>query len=155
MTDKELERVGREWLRVVDLVRRDGILDEHNHVRFRDSDLSVKGAAILGFAGLMLAADLVFLSAANDSFIAPDRTCGTIGIAALYVLVAGAFCAVISIMISRRGTCETGWASFGLMKLFHDRRQWWLSVGSLLTCAGTLMYLLAMTGVVAAGRCYP
>ena len=62
MREDELKDVGRQWLRVVELVRREGIGDEHNHVRFRDSDLSVKGAALLGFAGLTLAADLVFLS---------------------------------------------------------------------------------------------
>src|SRR5262245_54669066 len=118
MTQKELEAIGREWLRVVDLAKRDGIRDEHDHVRFRDSDLSVKGAAILGFSGLMLAVDLVFLSADKDSFIAPGRTCGVLGFAALFVLVAGAFCAVMSIMISRKGTYETAWSSFGLMKLY-------------------------------------
>lgn len=153
MPNKELEAIGHEWLRVVELVKRDGIRDEHDHVRFRDSDLSVKGAAVLGFSGLMLAADLVFLSAGKDSFIAPEKTCGAIGISALYVLVAGAFCAVLSMMISRKGRYETGWESFGLMKRFHDQRQRWLAVGSVCTGAGTVMYLLAMTGVVAAGRC--
>lgn len=101
----------------------------------------------------MLAADLVFLSAGRDSLIAPERTCGLLGIAALYVLVVGAFCAVMSIMISRKGRYDTGWASFGLMKFHHDVRMRWLWLGNLLTGLGTLMYLLAMTGVVAAGQC--
>src|SRR5262245_351993 len=153
MKQEELEAIGRQWLRVVDLAKRDAIRDEHDHVRFRDSDLSVKGAAILGFSGLMLAADLVFLSAGKDSFIAPERTCGAFGVAALFVLVAGAFCAVMSIMISRKGSYETAWASFGLMKLYHDRRIRWLNASGVLTCAGTLMYLLAMVGVVATGKC--
>jgi hypothetical protein len=43
MREDDLEAVGREWLRVVDLVKQAGIVDEHNHVRFRDSDRSVKG----------------------------------------------------------------------------------------------------------------
>jgi len=148
MKREELEAIGRQWLRVVDLAKRDGVRDEHDHVRFRDSDLSVKGAAILGFSGLMLAADLVFLSAEKESFIAPDKTWGMVGFAALFVLVAGAFCAVMSIMISRTGRYETAWASFGLMKLYHDRRIRWLNAGGVLTCAGTLMYLLGMIGVV-------
>ena len=155
MQDTDLEAIGRQWLRVVELVKRDDCRDEHEHVRFRDSDLSVKGAAILGFSGLMLAADLVFLSAGKDSLIAPDKSCGWIGLAALYVLVASAFCAVYSIMITRQGRYATGWASFGLMKLYHDRRQMWLRAGGALTCIGTLMYLLAVTGIAAVGRCLP
>lgn len=155
MPDQDLEAIGRQWLRVVELVKRDGIRDEHDHVRFRDSDLSVKGAAILGFSGLMLAADLVFLSAAKDSLIAPDWSCGWAGLAALYVLVMSAFCAVYSIMISRQGRYETGWSSFGLMKLHHDRRQRWLRISGLFTCLGTVMYLMAVSGIVFAGRCVP
>ena len=50
MQDKNLEAIGRQWLHVVELVKRDDCRDEHDHVRFRDSDLSVKGAAILGFS---------------------------------------------------------------------------------------------------------
>lgn len=154
MPEQDLERIGREWLRVVDLVRRDGIRDEHDHVRFRDSDLSVKGAAILGFAGLMLAADLVFLTAGKESFVAPDRSCGWLGVASLYVLVAGAFCAMLSIVMTRKGRYDTGWASFGLMKIHHDRRQRWLWAGSALTGIGTLMYLIAITGMIAFSRCW-
>jgi len=155
MKESDLETIGKEWLRVVDFVRREGIRDEHDHVRFRDSDLSVKAAAILGFAGLMLAADLVFLSASKDSFIAPDKSCGWIGLVALYVLVGSAFCAVYSIMISRKGAYQSGWGSFGLMKIYHDRRRFWLGASGLLTCAGTLMYLLAVTGIASIGRCFP
>jgi uncharacterized BrkB/YihY/UPF0761 family membrane protein len=153
MKDDELEGIGREWLRVVELVKRDGLSAEHDHVRFRDSDLSIKGAAILGFSGLMLAADLVFLSAENGSFIAPERTCGSLAIAGFFVLIVGAFCAVISIMISRKGSYQSAWSSFGLMKLYHDRRLRWLRAGGLMTCLGTLMYLVAMIGVVSIGKC--
>ena len=154
MRDEHLAEIGKDWLRVVELVRRDGIAEEHDHVRFRDQDLSVKTAAVLGFAGLMVAADLVFLSAGEGSIIRPDRSCGLAGFAALYVMLAGALCAVASIMISRRGRYETGWASFGLMKLYHDRRQRWLSAASILTFLGTALYLVAMTVLVAIGRCW-
>ena len=153
MREDELKAVGRQWLRVVELVRREGIADEHNHVRFRDSDLSIKGAALLGFAGLTLAADLVFLSADPQSFIAPDRSCGAVGFAALFVLVAGALCAVASILISRTGAYESAWSSFGLMKIYHDRRRRWLKASAALTCLGTLMYLMAMAGLIGFGRC--
>jgi hypothetical protein len=68
-SEEELARIGKERLRVVALAKSEDIIVEHDHVRFRDSDLSIKGGALLGFGGLMLAADLVVLSAAPDSFI--------------------------------------------------------------------------------------
>jgi hypothetical protein len=155
MKQEELEAIGRQWLALVDLVKQAGIDREHDHVRFRDSDLSVKGAALLGFAGLMLAADLVFLSAGKESFIYPDRSCGIVGVIALFVLVAGAFCAAISILISRKGTYGSAWASFGLMKLYLDRRRRWLDASGLITCLGTLVYLLSIAGQLAVGACRP
>lgn len=153
MSDEQLASIGREWLRVVDFVRRDDIAAEHDHVRFRDSDLSIKGAALLGFAGLMLAADLVFLSAGKDSFIAPDRSCGMAGVGGLFVLMAGSFCAVLSIMISRTGVYQSAWGSFGLMKLYHDRRRRWLAASAWLTAVGTLICITSMLRQVLAGRC--
>lgn len=153
MTDEELAAIGKAWLRVVDLAKKEQIVDEHNHVRFRDSDLSIKGGAFLGFAGLMLAADLVFLSAGKDSFIAPDRSCGLVGFAGLFFLMGGAFCSFLSIMISRKGTYDTAWSSFGLMKLYHDKRRRWLTASAWLTAAGALMYLASMVGQVCFGQC--
>jgi hypothetical protein len=144
LTEEKLADLGREWLRVVDLVRKEGIAEEHEHVRFRDADLSTKGGALLGFSALMLAADLVFLSADTNSFIGYHRLCGLVGFAALIVLTAGAFCALLSIMISRRGQYMTGWSSFGLMSLYHDRRRAWLRASAWTTAAGTVVYMAAM-----------
>ncbi len=152
-TDEELASIGRKWLRVIALVKQEDIVVEHDHVRFRDSDLSIKGGALLGFGGLMLAADLVFLSAANDSFIGTNTVCGYVGFAGLFLLLAGAFCAALSIMITRKGTYETAWSSFGLMKLYHDRRRKWLDGSAWLIAAGTLVYLASMLGQVCFGRC--
>jgi hypothetical protein len=153
LNDEELANIGRQWLRVVALAKKEDIVVEHDHVRFRDSDLSIKGGALLGFGGLMLAADLVFLSAAPDGFMGKSGSCGTIGFAGLFLLMAGAFCAVLSIMISRKGTYETAWSSFGLMKLYHDRRRRWLVGSAWMTATGTLVYVLAMLGQVGLGRC--
>jgi hypothetical protein len=156
LTDEELAVIGRQWLRVVALAREENIRDEHDHVRFRDSDLSIKGGALLGFAGLMLAADLVFLSAGSDSFIidkSTGRSCGYVGFAGLFLLMAGAFCAVLSIMISRQGTYQSAWSSFGLMKIYHDRRRRWLNGSAWLIAAGSLVYLASMLGQVCFGRC--
>jgi hypothetical protein len=153
LTEDELANLGREWLRVVALAKKEDIVVEHDHVRFRDSDLSIKGGALLGFAGLMLAADLVFLSAASDSFIGVNRTFGYVGFAALFLLMTGAFCAVLSIMISRKGTYETAWSSFGLMKLYHDRRRRWLNASAWLIAIGTVVYIASMLGQVCSGRC--
>ena len=152
--DEELAAIGREWLRVVALARQEDIVVEHDHVRFRDSDLSIKGGALLGFGGLMLAADLVFLSASPDSFIGTSRGCGYVGFAGLFLLMTGAFCAVLSIMISRKGTYQTAWISFGLMKLYHDRRRRWLNGSAWLTAAGSLVYLASVLGQVCFGRCF-
>jgi hypothetical protein len=148
LTDEELASIGKEWLRIVALAKDENIVVEQDHVRFRDSDLSIKGGALLGFAGLMLAADLVFLSAASDSFIGVNRTFGNVGFAGLFLLMAGAFCAVLSIMISRRGEYQTAWSSFGLMKLYHDRRRRWLYASAWLIALGTLVYIAAMLGQV-------
>jgi len=152
-TDEELATIGKEWLRVVDLARSEGLVAEHDHVRFRDSDLSIKGGSLLGFAGLMLAADLVFLSA--DKVIGSDKSWGLLGFAALIFLMAGAFCSLLSIMISRKGTYQTAWSSFGLMKLYHDRRRRWLNASAWLTAAGTLIYLGSMIGQVYARHFAP
>jgi hypothetical protein len=153
MREEELAAQGKDWLRVVALAKDAGILSEIEHVRFRDSDLSIKGGALLGFAGLMLAADLVFLSAGQGSLIMPDRSCVTVGVGSLVVLVGGAFCALISIMISRRGTYHSAWSSFGLMKLYHTRRRRWLAIGGALTVLGTLAYLASILSVVRFGNC--
>jgi hypothetical protein len=153
LTDEELASIGREWLRVIALVKQEGIVVEHDHVRFRDSDLSIKGGALLGFGGLMLATDLVFLSASDNSFIGTNTICGYVGFAGLFLLLAGAFCAAMSIMISRKGTYDTAWSSFGLMKLYHDRRRKWLDGSAWLIAAGTLVYLASMLGQVCFGRC--
>jgi hypothetical protein len=159
-TEEELATLGRGWLRVVALAKTEDILHEHDHVRFRDSDLSIKGGALLGFGGLMLASDLVFLSAGRDSFIrlsvvedAALRACGAIGFAGLLLLMGGSFCAVLSIMISRKGTYQTAWSSFGLMKLYHDRRRRWLNASAWLIAAGTFVCLASMLGQVCFGRC--
>ena len=154
LTEDELAAIGKEWLRVVALAKNEDVAAEHDHVRFRDTDLSIKDGALLGFAGLMLAADLVFLSAADKSFIAPHESCGYVGLAGLFLLMAGAFCAVLSIMISRKGTYQTAWSSFGLMKLYHDRRRRWLEGSAWLIAAGTLVYLASMLGQVCFGRCF-
>jgi hypothetical protein len=135
LTDDELATIGREWLRVVALAKQEDIVVEHDHVRFRDSDLSIKGGALLGFGGLMLAADLVFLSASADSFIGMNKPCGYVGFAGLFLLMAGAFCAVLSIMLSRKGAYNTAWSSFGLMKLYHDQRRRWLDASACLIAA--------------------
>jgi hypothetical protein len=154
LKEEELAKIGKEWLRIVALAKSEDVVVEHDHVRFRDSDLSIKGGALLGFGGLMLAADLVFLSAAPESFIGMNKSCGHLGFAGLFLLMAGAFCAVLSIMISRRGLYQTAWSSFGLMKLYHDRRRRWLLGSTWLIGAGTLVYVLAMLGQVSIGRCF-
>jgi hypothetical protein len=87
----------------------------------------LRGGALLGFAGLMLAANLVFLSADKQSLIGSDKSWGTVGFAALIFPMAGAFCSLLSIMISRKGSYLTARSSLGLMKLYHDRRRRWLS----------------------------
>jgi hypothetical protein len=138
---------------VVALAKQEDIVVEHDHVRFRDSDLSIKGGALLGFGGLMLAADLVFLSADPESFIGANKSWGYVGFAALFLLMAGSFCAVLSIMISRKGDYQSAWSSFGLMKLYHDRRRRWLDASAWLIAAGTLVYLGSMLGQLCAGRC--
>jgi hypothetical protein len=102
----------------------------------------------------MLAADLVFLSASPDSFIGTNKPCGHLGFAGLFLLMAGAFCAVLSIMISRQCMYQTAWSSFGLMKLYHDRRRRWLLGSAWLIAGGTLVYVLAMLGQVFVGRCF-
>ena len=154
-TDEELASIGKEWLRVVDLAKTEELIAEHDHVRFRDSDLSIKGGSLLGFSGLMLAADLVFLSADKDSFIGSDKSWGVLGFAALIFLMGGAFCSLLSIMISRNGTYQTAWSSFGLMKLYHDWRRRWLNASAWLTAAGTLIYLGSMIGQVYARHFAP
>jgi len=92
--------------------------------------------------------------ALDNSFIAPHKSCGYVGLAGLFLLMAGAFCTVLSIMISRKGTYQTAWSSFGLMKLYHDRRRRWLVASAWLIAAGTLVYLTSMLGQVCFSQCF-
>jgi len=49
---------------------------------------------------------------------------------ALLILMVGAFCAVLSIMISRKGVYQSAWSSFGLMTFYHDQRRRWFNASA-------------------------
>jgi hypothetical protein len=102
MTVTDLEGEFQRNYRNVQAVKTDQLLPELEHARFRDSDLSIKGGALLAFAGLMLACDFVFLSAGPETFLAPLMRWDAIGLVGALVLTVGAFCALRSILISDR-----------------------------------------------------
>ena len=60
----------------------------------------MKGAGLLGFAGLMLACDYVFLSSAEKTFLAPAAMWDVVGFAGVLALTGGAFFALASILVS-------------------------------------------------------
>lgn len=130
--------------------KRSGYIEPLEHARFRDNDLSVKGAGLLGFAGLMLACDFVFLAASKDSFIEPAGGWAVVGLAGAFVLTVGAFCALYSIFLSDRHevpfeTEEERARPFLISahELFERRRKW-LQLGMIYTFVGATAYIAAI-----------
>jgi hypothetical protein len=135
------EEKGLEALHNATVCKNAGLEFELEQLRFRDSDLSTNGGAMLGFSGLMFASDLVFLSAASESYIAPWPGLDAFGLAALIPLGLGALAATISVnqpsgirmeKFSKAG--EFLWA----IEQFHDKRRSWLDWSRWLTLLGAL-----------------
>jgi hypothetical protein len=129
---------------------------ELEHARFRDADLSVKGAGLLAFAGLMLACDFVFLSAASEAFISPRGGWEIVGLAAALVLMLGAFCALYSMLKSDGKKGSVKGDAQDVAKAFlvsadglKVERGRWLARSGVFTLAGTLAYVSAILASVA------
>lgn len=138
------EHKGREALRNETLCKAEGNQFELEHLRFRDVDLTSNGGAMLGFSGLMLASDLVFLSANPQSFIAPREAYAWLGFLALLVLAGGSYFATSSIVERvniRDQSFDTPFEYFGAVETYHDKRRAWLAWSRRLTFLGTLMFL--------------
>jgi hypothetical protein len=116
--------------------------------RMRDSDLAARGGGLLGFSGLMMASDLVFLYAGK----APAQALADVALAAAFVLASGSWFAYRSLAIAANYTKDATALAFLERWENHLLRRGRLQrVGALLTAIGTLMFLLAM----AANRWFP
>lgn len=142
-----LEQKGRLALKNVTLSKEEGTTHELEQLRFRDADLSTNGGAMLGFSGLMLASNLVFLSADPSSLIAPRIEFAWLAFVALFVLAGGSYFATGSI-VERAGIREQAFGSsfeyFGAIESYHDKRRFWLSWSRRLTFAGSGMFLASI-----------
>ncbi len=126
-----------------DLIRQeqlDGVLESF---RSRDGDVAGRGAGLLGFSGLMMACDLVFLYASTP----PSWQWSDLALAAAFVLAAGAWLAYRSLIASANYAKDTTARAFleRWEKQLH-RRSSVQRTGAALTALGTLMFLLAMLG---------
>jgi len=121
--------------------------NELEHLRFRDADKSVKGGAMLAFSGLMMAADLVFLSAGEGAFIPSNSPYAWGGFWALALLLGGAFFATWSIMepggISHREYPDTD-EFIAAVSEYHERREKFLKWSIRLTGLGTFVFMAAL-----------
>jgi hypothetical protein len=116
----------------------DGVLESF---RFRDSDMATRGGGLLGFSGLMMASDLVFLYASRT----PDTPWVQLALAAAFVLAAGAWLAYRSLAMSTDYSRETTARAFLERWQNHlARRGRTQRAGAALTALGTAMFLAAM-----------
>jgi hypothetical protein len=119
----------------------DGVLDSF---RNRDQDVSTRGAGLLGFAGLMMASDLVFLSAEKAS-LAPRDYWDHVALAAVFVLSGGAWLAYKSLSLAADYSRDTTARAFLERWEGHlRRRSAFQKAGAVVTALGTAMFLLAM-----------
>ena len=81
----------------IEVLKLAGRVPELESLRSRDNDLSIKGAGVLGFAGLLLAADMVLLTAPAGSYLETRSPWDAVAYGAVLVLVLGAFIAVLSV----------------------------------------------------------
>jgi hypothetical protein len=126
-----------------DLIRQgqlDGVLESF---RSRDSDLAARGGGLLGFSGLMMASDLVFLYADKS----PPRMWTDLALAAAFVLAVSAWLAYRSLAMS------TNYAQDATARAFLERwekhllrRSFVQRFGAAFTALGTALFLLAMIG---------
>jgi hypothetical protein len=124
-----------------DLIRQeqlDGVLESF---RFRDGDLAARGGGLLGFAGLMMASDLVFIYANSQ----PSEPWAGIGLAAAFVLAVGAWLAYRSLTMAAdysRDATARAFLERWERQLRRRRSAQRISAG--LTALGTCMFLCAM-----------
>ena len=124
-----------------DLIRQeqlDGVLESF---RMRDSDLAARGGGLLGFSGLMMASDLVFLYAGK----APQQALADVALVAAFVLAGSAWLAYRSLALAANYTQDTTARAFLERWEKHLLRRGRLQqAGAALTAIGTSMFLLAM-----------
>jgi hypothetical protein len=113
-------------------------------MRTVDQDLSAKAGGLLRFAGLMLATDLVFLSADSDAFLRPEGAWGHVGILALLVLAFASFCAYNSMRLTGRYTGSDANSILSEYSTLLKRRNRWAAAGFALAVLGTTMCLAAI-----------
>ena len=124
-----------------DLIRQeqlDGVLESF---RLRDSDLAARGGGLLGFSGLMMASDLVFLYAGKS----PPQHLADVALVAAFVLAGSAWLAYRSRAIAANYSQDTTARTFLERWEKHLlRRGRLLRTGAAFTAFGTSMFLLAM-----------
>lgn len=145
---KQLEQKGEREMRHIAMAVSDNKQAELEHLRFRDADKSVKGGAMLGFSGLMVAADLVFLSAGEGSFIPGGSLYAWGGFVALFILLLGSLYSTWSILEPGKITkaeYESTFEFFGAVSKYHERTERLLVISITLTGIGTGAFLLSLT----------
>ena len=135
MSRLDLIRARYELIRQEQL---DGVLERF---RMRDSDLAARGGGPLGFSGLMMASDLVFLYAGKP----PPERLADVALLAAFVLAASAWLAYRSLAMAANYTQDTTVRAF--LERWEKqllRRSSVQRAGAALTALGTSMFLLAM-----------
>lgn len=124
-----------------DVIRQEGLEGVLESFRFRDGDLAARGGGLLGFSGLMMASDLVFLFASKE----PLRPWLQLALAAAFVLAGGAWLAYRSLAMSANYSRDTTAREFlerwekQLLRRASAQR-----ASAALTALGTSTFLVAM-----------
>lgn len=133
---------------------------------WRDDLYASRGGALLGYSAIMIAAALVYLSAAPDSFLvakSSDPGCGHISLWALIVFLISSILSLRSIVTpfgsrkAKEGPVQNEeqlWVRLGKIEKSHKRRRVLQSAASLTALIGTGMLLYTLLMSTYAGACF-
>jgi hypothetical protein len=151
----ERKSVMREAARMVHTHDDSMMKVEFDYLNKRDDDLSVKAGAVLGFAGLLIAATLVLLAAEPQTALHAEAASlgGLVAAVSLAALFPGAVLSLLAIAMSR--VYDLSDASMMMMRLdrrFRSREALWR-----FACTLTFLGALAMAaayGLVLAANAF-
>jgi len=141
--DSTAEQRGRErWAPLFDLDDTQARVLES--LRYRDQDHHIKSGAILGFAGLIIASDLVQFSADPQTiaYLAPSSPWLPVARLGLIALLCSAALSIVSIAMGRRGYSSDPWMALEEFARLIDRRSW-TEIAAIWLCAGGALASLA------------
>lgn len=151
LSDDELEKIHENDIVTFKKIRDANLIPELERYRTRDEWASIYGGAVLGFSGIMLAADFVVLSAGPETLLGIEKSLwGPVGPGGLGLL-AGIlfFCSAIAAFGSftagydwpTRGSAK---AYFGEYTMYIQKREFWTRVSAQLAISGCALLAVSI-----------